>query len=258
MHCTRVCLGVGCLYSGNQPSAIQYAIMYAFVLGVSYLSPLEKEKAKDEVSMRKLNKVFSAIRIFFAVSALMSATPALAVVTVAGVKFDETAKVGAGEPVLNGAGVRGVMFLNAYAIGLYLPKKQTEAADAYQMPGAKRLRVVVLMESPAERLAQSLGKGIEKNHDTEAMALLKPRLEAFKAALLTLGTVHSGDVADFDWLPKGKDEKDGVLRLTINGKRCGEDIVGEDFYQALMTVWLGERPADRALKAALLGQAAVP
>jgi hypothetical protein len=204
--------------------------------------------------MRKFDKVFSAIRVFFAISAALFATLALAEVTVAGVKFDETAKVGASDTVLNGAGVRGVMFLNAYAIGLYLPKKQTEASEIYQMPGAKRLRVVMLMESPAERLAQSLGKGIEKNHDAEAIALLKPRLDVFKATLLTLGTVHSGDEADFDWLPKG--EKEGVLRLTINGKRYGEDIAGEDFYQALMTVWLGERPADRALKAALLGLAA--
>lgn len=210
------------------------------------------------MAAQRMNKVFSAMLSFFAVFLLMAATPALAEVTVAGVKFDEMAKVGAGETVLNGAGVRGVMFLNAYAIGLYLPKKQTEAADAYQMPGAKRLRVVMLMESPAERLAQSLGRGIEKNHDTEAMVFLKPRLDALKATLLTLGTVQSGDVADFDWLPKGTDEKDGVLRLTVNGKRYGADIAGEDFYQALMTVWLGERPADRALKAALLGQATMP
>ncbi|MES2236724.1 MAG: chalcone isomerase family protein [Pseudomonadota bacterium] len=208
--------------------------------------------------MRDIRKVLSAIFIFFIALALMAVTPVFAAVTVAGIKFDETAKIGGGDTVLNGAGVRGVMFLNAYVIGLYLTTRQTDAAAAYQVPGAKRLRVVVLMESPAERLAQSLGKGIEKNHDTEAMVLLKPRLDVFKAALLTLGTAHSGDVADFDWLPKGKNEKDGVLRLTINGKRYGEDIAGEDFYQALMTVWLGERPADRALKAALLGQVAAP
>ncbi|TBR15523.1 chalcone isomerase family protein [Rugosibacter aromaticivorans] len=202
-----------------------------------------------------MKKVIAAIWMICAVPALMAATPAFAAVTVAGVKFDEAAKVGAGDTVLNGAGVRGVFFLNAYAIGLYLPKKQTDAADAYQVKGAKRLRVVVLMESPAERLAQSLAKGIEKNHDTEAMARLKPRLDVFKAALLTIGTAHSGDVADFDWLPN---EKDGVLRLTLNGKKQGEDIEGEDFYQALMTVWLGERPADHALKAALLGQVKAP
>ncbi|HEY8855950.1 MAG TPA: chalcone isomerase family protein [Rugosibacter sp.] len=199
-----------------------------------------------------MRKIFFAIFMFFAACALMAATPALAALTVAGVKFDETTKVGAGDTVLNGAGVRGVLFLNVYAIGLYLPKKQTEAADAYQAKGAKRLRIVVLMEAPAERFAQALIKGIEKNHDTEAMARLQTRADTLKTGLLALGKVHPGDVADFDWLPE---RRGGVLRFAINGKKQGEEIAGEDFYQALMTVWLGDRPADRALKAALLGQA---
>lgn len=207
------------------------------------------------MAVKRMRKVFSAIFIFFAAFALMAATPALAAVTVAGATFDEAAKVGAGDTVLNGVGVRGIFFLNAYAIGLYLPKKQTTATDAYQVKGAKRLRIVVLMEAPAERFAQSLVKGIEKNHDTEAMTRLQARTDAFKAALLAIGRVHTGDVADFDWLPE---EQDGVLRLTINGRKQGEDIMGEDFYQALMTVWLGDRPADRALKMALLGQAEAP
>ena len=191
-----------------------------------------------------MKKLFSVIWLFFAL-------PAFAAVTVADVTFDETAKVGAGDTVLNGAGVRGAFFLNAYAIGLYLPEKQTDEASAFQAKGAKRLRVVVLMGVPAERLAQSLIKGIEKNHDTEAMGRLQARMDVFKAVLLAIGMVNVGDVADFDWLPE---EQGGVLRLAINGKKQGEDIAGEDFYQALMAVWLGERPADRALKAALLGR----
>jgi hypothetical protein len=46
----------------------------------------------------------------------------------------------------------------------------------------------------------------------------------------------------------------GVLRFKLNGKQYGADIEGEDFYRAFMTIWLGERPTDRALKAELLGQ----
>ena len=53
------------------------------------------EQAEDEVNnMRKLKKLFSAIRLFFAVTLLLLAMPGLAAVTVAGVTFDETAKVG--------------------------------------------------------------------------------------------------------------------------------------------------------------------
>lgn len=182
--------------------------------------------------------------------------PALAGVTVAGVPFNASEKVGASETALNGAGVRGVMMLNAYAVGLYLPSKQTTAAEAYQAKGAKRIRVVLLMDAPAERLAQSLVRGIEKNHDDEVRAKLQMRLDAFRAAVVSVGTAKVRDVADFDWLPNEQNDQGGVMRFLLNGKQYGADIEGEDFYQAVMSIWLGERPTDRALKADLLGQAA--
>ncbi len=37
--------------------------------------------------------------------------PALAALEVAGVKFEDTVKVGAGDTVINGAGVRGGLFI---------------------------------------------------------------------------------------------------------------------------------------------------
>lgn len=42
-------------------------------------------------------------------------------------------------------------------------------------------------------------------------------------------------------------------RLSLNGKQVGQDIAGADFYQALLHVWLGKKPAQEELKAALLG-----
>lgn len=208
-----------------------------------------------------------------AILALGVMHPTYAAKTIAGVTFDDTVKVGAGETVLNGAGLRGVMMLNAYAVGLYLPSKQKVATDAYLADGPKRFRVVLLMEAPAERLAQSLIRGIEKNHDDEARAGLQVRMDALRAAVTSVGTAKVGDVADFDWLPDvdgmkssakthkaepvdktSSSPEGGVLRFKLNGKQYGADIEGEDFYRAFMTIWLGERPTDRALKAELLGQ----
>ena len=73
-----------------------------------------------------------------AILALGVMHPTYAAKTIAGVTFDDTVKVGAGETVLNGAGLRGVMMLNAYAVGLYLPSKQKVATDAYLADGPKR------------------------------------------------------------------------------------------------------------------------
>ena len=41
-------------------------------------------------------------------------------------------------------------------------------------------------------------------------------------------------------------------RVTRNGKLLGT-IEGDDFNRALLAIWLGERPADRRLKKAMLG-----
>jgi hypothetical protein len=42
--------------------------------------------------------------------------------------------------------------------------------------------------------------------------------------------------------------------LTVGGKPAGQPIPGEDFYTALLRVWLGEDPAQGNLKEALLGK----
>ena len=53
---------------------------------------------------------------------------------------------------------------------------------------------------------------------------------------------------NIDWLPEGG------TRLSINGKQQGKDLAGEDFYQALLKIWLGPKPAQDDLKDALLGK----
>jgi hypothetical protein len=39
----------------------------------------------------------------------------------------------------------------------------------------------------------------------------------------------------------------------LNGEPRGKIIAGEDFYRALLRIWLGEDPAQERLKRALLG-----
>jgi hypothetical protein len=41
----------------------------------------------------------------------------------------------------------------------------------------------------------------------------------------------------------------------VAGQQRGKDIPGEDFYRALLRIWLGEKPVQDDLKQALLGKA---
>lgn len=180
---------------------------------------------------------------------LAAALPALAATEVAGVKFEDHAKVGAGDTALNGAGMRNKLFIKVYALGLYLPQKADNSADVLAAKGAKRLAIVTLRDLTAEQFVDALVEGLKKNHDEAAFAALAPRIEQFRSIMLGIGNAAEKSVVHLDWLP------DTGTRLTFNGTQKGADIPGEDFYRALLRIWLGERPAQDDLKQKLLGKA---
>ena len=179
--------------------------------------------------------------------------PAMAALEIAGVKFDDTMKVGAGDTVINGVGVRGVLFIKGYAMALYLPQKSAAAGEAIAMKGAKRVRIVLLRDTSGETFADALPSGIRKNHNEQEVAPLNTRIEALKATMLAITNTPKGAVIHFDWLPE---LAGGITRLTINGEKKGEDIPGEDFYRAVLKIWLGEQPVQADLKEGLLGKPA--
>lgn len=178
---------------------------------------------------------------------LVLALPALAT-EVAGVKFEDKAKVGAGETVLNGAGMRSRAFFKVYAMGLYLPQKATTAADVLGAKGVKRIAIVTLRELSAEQFVDALVDGLKKNHDDPSLAALQPKIDQFRSTMLSIGTAAEKTVVHLDWIP------DSGTRLSVNGAQKGADIAGEDFYRGLLKIWLGDKPAQDDLKEKLLGK----
>lgn len=181
---------------------------------------------------------------------LLISLPALAALEVAGIKFDDKAKVGTGDTVINGAGLRKKVFFKVYAVALYLPQKQAAAAEALAAKGAKRIALVTLRDLTAEEFVDALLEALRKNHDEAALAALKPRIDQFRASMMSVVSAPEKSVVNIDWLP------DSGTRLTFNGAAKGADIAGEDFYRALMKIWLGDHPAQDDLKEHLLGKPA--
>lgn len=164
-----------------------------------------------------------------------------------GVKLDEQAQVADQKLVLNGAGVRSIFFIKMYVAGLYLGGKQTSAQAVMADTGAKRIALKVVVEdADPEHFLNGFRKGIEKNHSEKEMAELKGRVDAFVHLFDGIKAVKKGDVIAFDWLPA-----EGT-RVTFNGAELGR-ISGEDFYRALLSIWIGERPVSGDLKKGLLG-----
>ena len=164
---------------------------------------------------------------------------------VAGIDIPETVQLAAGTPplVLNGAGIRKKFFFKIYVAGLYLPSRQTTTEVILDMPGPKRVHMHFLYkEVERDKLVTGWQEGFENNLETNEFEKVASRLAKFNQLFRTM---HRGDVIYLDYQPE-----EGT-QVLFNGELQGR-IEGDDFYAALLQVWLGQQPADADLKTALL------
>ena len=187
-------------------------------------------------------------KLMIVLGALLTVSLAQAV-EVAGVKFDDKTRLGSSDVVANGAGLRKKAFFKVYAMALYLPEKQGDADAVLSARGAKRVAITLLRDLSAQQFIEALQDGIAQNHSDAEMAALKDRVKQFSEAVLSIGEAKSGTSVLIDWVPEAG------TRLTVNGQTRGHDIVGDDFYRALLAIWLGHKPVQDDLKQALLGKA---
>lgn len=173
-------------------------------------------------------------------------SPARAV-QVEGMRFDDAARVGGKELQLNGTALRAGFLAKGYVAALYLQEKARNATVVLGTSGAKRLQLRMLRETEPPAIMRSLRRGISDNHSETQVQGLAARLAQFERTLAELGTAHKGDVINLDFSPQT-----GTV-VAINGTPRGRPIPGEDFYQAVLRVFLGERPVDPDVKRGLLG-----
>lgn len=168
-------------------------------------------------------------------------------VEVEGVKFDPTVQVG-GQPLqLNGAGVRTRLMFKVYAAGLYVPQKSNSAATLLSQKGPRRVAIGMLRNVDADTFVGALNDGLKANLSAEQLAGFKPQIDALNATFKEIGEARKGDRIDFEFTP------DGGTRIVVNGTPRGTAIPGEGFFEAVLRVWLGDKPVDADLKRGMLG-----
>lgn len=168
---------------------------------------------------------------------------------VGGVKLDDTVQVASKELKLNGAGfrVKGVFF-KLYVAGLYLPKKANTPAEVLAIDGPRRMTLIMRREIGSEDFGNAFMKGLNENSDKKEKSGIVNQTMAFGEMFASLPGLKKGDVLFLDWLP-------GVgTQSSLNGKKLGEPLPGVAFYNALIKIWLGDKPVDDALKPLLLGE----
>ena len=146
---------------------------------------------------------------------------------------------------LNGAGIRYKFVFKIYIGALYLPETQQDAETILTSGGGKRVLMHFLYDKVQKKdMDAAWLEGFEDNLDKATFTSLKPRIDEFAGLF---GDVVEGDQIWIDALP-------GVgTRVSINGEEQGV-IAGDDFYPALLRIWIGEEPITHDLKRQMLGQ----
>jgi Chalcone isomerase-like len=181
----------------------------------------------------------------------LSLGPALAQsIDVGGAKFEPTSELAGQKLVLNGAGVRYRAVFKVYAAGLYLKAKADETDAIQKMDGPKRVTLKLLRELDGKVLGKAFTDGMEKNLQPEERMRTINGIFKFGQIFADIKKAAPGTVINVDWVP-------GVgATVTLDGKPAGEPIKEAEFYNALLRIWIGEKPADDKLKAQLLGRPA--
>lgn len=165
---------------------------------------------------------------------------------VAGVQVADKVAVDSRDLALNGAGLRTRLFFRVYVVGLYLPEKKRDAAAVLAEPGPKRIAIHMLRDVGADTFSEALVEGLKANHSQAEYPALEARVKQLEAIMAQVQEAKKGMAIALDWAG-------GATRVSIDGKPAGEPIAGDDFYRALLRIWLGEHPVQDDVKQALLG-----
>ena len=177
--------------------------------------------------------------------------PALAwsqTVELAGVKYAPSIQVAGSTLQLNGAGIRYKFVIKVYTAGLYLAGKASTPEAVLAAPGPKRMHVVMLRDIDANELGRLFTRGMQDNSPREEFSKSIPGTLRMADIFSAKKKLVVGDNFSVDWVP-------GVgTTVLVNGTAQGDPVKEPEFFTALMRIWLGNTPADTALKDALLGQ----
>lgn len=179
---------------------------------------------------------------------LACALPAQAM-EVAGVAVPDKTRLNADTPelTLNGAGLRTKLIFKVYVAGLYLTEKKGNTADVLALKGPKRVTLTLMRDLSADQLTEALAEGLKNNNGADDLARLKPQIDALMATMTAIKQADKGSVVTFDYVPGFG------TRITVNGEARGALIVGDDLYNAVLKIWIGDKPVEDSLKKALLG-----
>jgi hypothetical protein len=164
-------------------------------------------------------------------------------VEVAGVTLEPTVTVNSRVLKLNGYGIRKKFFIKVYIGSLYTPSRLASAAAVLNDGGDKLIRMNFLHSKvEKEKIIEAFNEGFTNNSPDLAGSVETKKFLSFFTA-----DFNRGDMVD---LFIGAD---GVVSASHNGKRLGS-VESARFGRGVLAIYLGDKPADEALKRGMLGK----
>lgn len=145
--------------------------------------------------------------------------------------------------ILNGAGYRKKFIIKVYIGALYLTQPSDQAEKILDSSAPRVMRMVFLRDIGQDQFSTAWNESIVPNHTELEMQALRARVEQLS---VLIGSVRDKDVLRIEMLANGDTE------VWVNDKLRGS-IRGVDFQRAVLTAWIGAKPADNGLKRAVLG-----
>ncbi|MBF0121403.1 MAG: chalcone isomerase family protein [Desulfobacterales bacterium] len=164
---------------------------------------------------------------------------------VGGVILPETLLVEHEQLVLNGAGIRTKFFINVYACGLYLLKKNSNAESIIVADEPMAIRMHIIFDHITNtQMKDAIKDGLKiasKGDISYIKGIMDLIDESYKDA------IHKDDIFDLIY-----SSAIGGLGVAKNGELKGS-TPGLQVKNTVFSIWLGSNPLQKALKKALLG-----
>jgi hypothetical protein len=167
------------------------------------------------------------------------------------VTLEESVHVAGHQLQLNGAGVSSRLIFKIYAIGLYLQDHRRTPEAVLSSRGPRRLFIRLLRDVSSEEFEDAVLNKLAASAPQQDNALTAHMLRLGKAIASQPQGLRQGDLLTLDWIP-------GIGTVVeLNRRPLTPPLQDIAFYNALLNIWLGDKPADARLKTGLLGHTPV-
>lgn len=192
---------------------------------------------------RTFASTFAALSVSICASLFHPA--ALAQTEIAGIRPEAALSVADKTLVLNGAGLRSKFVIKVYVAALYASAPSQDAAALIHSPDPRRMRLYLLRDIDSKTLDSALQDGLNANTSETERQSLQESAAQLSQLMASIGNAKEGDIVDLDFTATG-------VSVAYNTRTLGH-IQNPAFSNALLAVWLGNKPAQASLKSALLG-----